>query len=112
MKILCHENLELYGSGYSVIWSIWVSIYLYLSGLFVIQTLPVCKVGLRHSFLQPSDFLEAIMIQHHEPKAAMLHGVSVLELCLVIAMKHISEISDGEPFNFEMVYNGKMTVRI
>ena len=78
----------------------------------MIQTLPVCKVGLRHSFLQPSDFSEAIMIQDHEPKAAMLHGVSVLELCLVIAMKHISEISDGEPFNFEMVYNGKMTVRI
>ena len=93
------------------IWSIWVFVPNCI-GLFTIQTLPVCKVGLRPSFLQPSDFSEAIMIQHHEPKAAMLHGVSVLELCLVIAMKHISEISDGEPFNFEMVYNGKMTVRI
>lgn len=37
----------------------------------------------------------------------MLHGVSVLELCLVIAMKHIVEINDGEPFNFEMVYKGR-----
>ena len=41
----------------------------------------------------------------------MLHGVSVLELCLVIAMKHIVEINDREPFNFEMVYKGKI-VRI
>ena len=41
----------------------------------------------------------------------MLHGVSVLELCLVIAMKNISEISEGEPFNFEIVYNGEMKLR-
>ena len=34
-------------------------------------------------------------------------GVSVLELCLIIAMKHITDIYEGEPFNFEMVYNGK-----
>lgn len=38
----------------------------------------------------------------------MLHGVSVLELCLVIAMNHIVEINDGEPFNFEMVYKGRL----
>ena len=37
----------------------------------------------------------------------MLHGVSVLELCLVIAMKHVRQIYDDEPFNFEMVFRGK-----
>ena len=88
----------------------WCHFALYF-GFFTIQTLPVCKVGLRVSFLRPSDFSEAILLQNHEPKAAMLHGVSVLELCLVIAMKNISEISEGEPFNFEIVYNGEMKLR-
>ena len=30
----------------------------------------------------------------------------MLELCLIIAMKHLLTIYDGEPFNFEMVYKG------
>ena len=30
----------------------------------------------------------------------------MLELCLIIAMKHLITIYDGEPFNFEMVYKG------
>ena len=34
-------------------------------------------------------------------------GVSVLELCLIIAMKHHGENTAGEPFNFEMILNGK-----
>ena len=34
-------------------------------------------------------------------------GISILELCLIIAMKHITDIYEGEPFNFEMVYSGK-----
>ena len=33
-------------------------------------------------------------------------GLSILELCLVIAMKHLNDIYDGEPFNLQMVYNG------
>ena len=41
-----------------------------------------------------------------ESMAAMLRGVSILELCLIIAMKHIVELSGDDPFNFEMVYSG------
>ena len=37
----------------------------------------------------------------------MLRGISVLELCLVIAMKKLTEVSGGESFNFEMVYQGQ-----
>lgn len=37
-----------------------------------------------------------------------LTGLSVLELCLVIAMKHLNDTYDGEPFNFQMVYNGEV----
>ena len=36
-----------------------------------------------------------------------LRGLSVLALCLVIASTHISALSDYEPFNFEMVYQGR-----
>lgn len=40
-------------------------------------------------------------------KHVFISGVSVLELALIIAMKHLTEIYEGEPFNFEMVYSGK-----
>lgn len=35
-------------------------------------------------------------------------GLSVLEICLIIAMKHLNDIYEEEPFNFQMVYNGEM----
>lgn len=34
-------------------------------------------------------------------------GLSVLEICLIIAMKHLNDVYEGEPFNFQMVYNGE-----
>ena len=34
-------------------------------------------------------------------------GLSVLELCLLIAMAHLTEKLDGEPFNGEMIYQGE-----
>lgn len=33
-------------------------------------------------------------------------GLSILELCLVIAMKHLNDVYEGEPFNLQMVHNG------
>ena len=42
--------------------------------------------------------------------SAMLKGVSILELCLMVAMKHIVEMNGEDPFNFEMVYNGKCDI--
>ena len=30
----------------------------------------------------------------------------MLELCLIIAMKHLTTLYEGDPFNFEMVYKG------
>ncbi|XP_052897245.1 origin recognition complex subunit 4 isoform X2 [Anopheles moucheti] len=38
-----------------------------------------------------------------DDKVKLLMGLSVLEICLIIAMKHHSEIYDREPFNFEMI---------
>lgn len=36
----------------------------------------------------------------------MLSGLSILELCLIIAMKHLNDLYEGEPFNLQMVHNG------
>lgn len=42
----------------------------------------------------------------------MLSGLSILELCLVIAMKHLNDIYEGEPFNLQMVHNGTKGTRL
>jgi len=36
-------------------------------------------------------------------------GLSILELCLIIAMKHLNDVYEGEPFNLQMVHNGTPT---
>lgn len=38
-----------------------------------------------------------------DDKINLLRGLSALEQCLLIAMKHHSEIYDRDPFNFEMI---------
>ena len=50
--------------------------------------------------------MQSLSLIFKDSKSAMLHGVSILELCLIVAMKHICEINGDVPFNFEMVYNG------
>ncbi|KAL9966080.1 hypothetical protein ACROYT_G024094 [Oculina patagonica] len=65
---------------------------------------PVCSLSQDHLFIEPKDLVDAQTKLGVDCKAAMLCGISVLELCLIIAMKHLITIYDGEPFNFEMVY--------
>uniref|UniRef100_A0A6Q2YNH4 Origin recognition complex subunit 4 n=1 Tax=Esox lucius TaxID=8010 RepID=A0A6Q2YNH4_ESOLU len=47
------------------------------------------------------------ILQHNSSYnlCSFIPGLSVLELCLIIAMKHLSDIYEGEPFNFQMVHN-------
>ncbi|XP_048727169.1 origin recognition complex subunit 4-like isoform X2 [Ostrea edulis] len=66
---------------------------------------PVCQLCDSSPTLSVSDFVESRKLITMDSKSAMLHGVSILELCLIIAMKHMTEIYEGEPFNFEMVYS-------
>lgn len=66
---------------------------------------PVCQLSEMSPSLSVSDFVESRKLITLDSKSAMLHGVSILELCLIIAMKHLTEIYEGEPFNFEMVYS-------
>uniref|UniRef100_A0A6Q2Y9N8 Origin recognition complex subunit 4 n=1 Tax=Esox lucius TaxID=8010 RepID=A0A6Q2Y9N8_ESOLU len=66
----------------------------------VLHQVSVCKPSIK-----PTDLLEASRVCVADSKANILHGLSVLELCLIIAMKHLSDIYEGEPFNFQMVHN-------
>ena len=42
-----------------------------------------------------------------DSKLPLLHGLSVLELSLLVASKHISELYKDEPINFEMICEGQ-----
>lgn len=41
----------------------------------------------------------------HDDKVFLVSTLSVLELCLLISIKHHSEIYDNDYFNFEMIYS-------
>ncbi len=55
----------------------------------------------------PRDFPHSLL--PFEPCLAVtaLRGLSVVELTLMVAMNHLSQLEEQEPFNFEMVYSGK-----
>nr|XP_039270482.1 origin recognition complex subunit 4-like [Styela clava] len=76
-----------------------------VSSLYTALALVLFKLD---PFAKPSDtageIVDAINTLHCDFKANVLHGLSVLELCLVIAMHHLNNIY-AEPFNFQMVYN-------
>ncbi|KAK7092846.1 origin recognition complex subunit 4-like [Littorina saxatilis] len=73
--------------------------------LILLLTPIICTVNPNHPNITVTDFVEAFQMKYTDCKSSMMHGVSILELCLIIAMKHLTEIYDGEPFNFEMVYS-------
>ena len=45
------------------------------------------------------------LLEDTNPLADTILDLPVLELCLLIAVKHLVQIYEGEPFNFEMVYH-------
>ncbi|XP_047105535.1 origin recognition complex subunit 4 isoform X1 [Schistocerca piceifrons] len=63
----------------------------------------ISRLSVEKPMLQVSDFVEIYEKNMEDSKMNMLNGLSVLELCLVIAMKHFTEIYNGEPFNFELI---------
>ncbi|XP_066596316.1 origin recognition complex subunit 4-like [Prorops nasuta] len=65
----------------------------------------VSTLSEKHQSLEVNDFVEASKMFSRDDKVLMLEGLSVLEICLIIAMKHETEIYDGEPLNFESVFN-------
>ncbi len=70
-----------------------------------IQVVPICRLSSQHIFIEPADLDQSLQMISKDPVEIILSGISILELCLVIAMNHIKNIT-GNSFNFEMVYNG------
>ncbi|EFN77500.1 Origin recognition complex subunit 4 [Harpegnathos saltator] len=65
----------------------------------------VSTLSEKHQKLEVNDFVEANKIFSQDDKVLMLEGLSILEMCLIIAMKQETEIYDDEPLNFETIYN-------
>lgn len=55
--------------------------------------------------IDPARLTETIE-QHlsQDQKVKLITGLSVLEICLLIAIRHHCEIYDNDPFNFEIIY--------
>ncbi|XP_008058064.1 origin recognition complex subunit 4 isoform X2 [Carlito syrichta] len=70
-----------------------------------VQMLALNRVTASHPVLTAADLMEANQLCSMDSKANIVHGLSVLEICLIIAMKHLNDIYEEEPFNFQMVYN-------
>ncbi|XP_076871818.1 origin recognition complex subunit 4 isoform X2 [Brachyhypopomus gauderio] len=73
--------------------------------LHLLLLLALSRVSVSNPTLRAVDVLDAARMSTADAKANILHGLSILELCLIIAMKHLNDIYDGEPFNFHMVHN-------
>ena len=48
---------------------------------------------------------EVVMLETSNTLSSQIADLSIMELCLLIAIKHLSQIYEGEPFNFEMVFH-------
>lgn len=76
-----------------------------IRSLYSLMLLPISRISKDHPTIDGLRLLESRKVHSADSKAAMLHGVSVLQLCLIIAMRHLTDLYEGDPFNFEMVFN-------
>lgn len=73
-----------------------------------------CSLSEVHPFITSVDVTK--LTEHllsDDDKVKLITGLSVLEICLLIAIKHHCEIYDNDPFNFEIIltrYN-KFTIK-
>jgi len=51
------------------------------------------------------DIIQAFEEQSESGEPPILAGLTLIEICILIAIKHIQVIYDGQPFNFEMVFH-------
>merc|ERR1711962_44545 len=66
---------------------------------------PLAGVSASHPMITEDDLKISYSNIHKDTKVQMLLGLSTLELCLVVAAQHVNERREGQPFNFEMVFN-------
>jgi origin recognition complex subunit 4 len=65
----------------------------------------VSQLSETNNKLTHEAFLEQIQQLEKDETVQVLQDLSVLELCLIISMKHHCDIYDNQPMNFEMVLN-------
>lgn len=66
---------------------------------------PVSTIDEYHPYMEIGDFIDSQTMQILDSKAAMLHGLSILEFCLIITIMHLILVYEEEPINFEIIYN-------
>lgn len=64
----------------------------------------VAKISEESPQPSPADVLAVFKKHEADDKVGLLCDLSVMEICLIIAMKHHCEIYDRDPFNFEMIF--------
>lgn len=74
---------------------------LYLAVIFMVKS-DAAKMELEHLSLAKDSCL---MMDASNTITDQILDLPILELCLLIAIKHLSQIYDNEPFNFEMVFH-------
>nr|XP_045004005.1 origin recognition complex subunit 4 isoform X2 [Jaculus jaculus] len=82
-----------------------------LRSLHMLLMVALSRITVSRPYLTSADLMEAHQLCSMDSKANIVHGLSVLEICLIIAMKHLNDIYEEEPFNFQMVYNGERRIR-
>lgn len=63
----------------------------------------ISKLNEKKSILNRDDMTNVIEQYENDNKILLLVNLSVLELCLIISIKHHCEIYDRDPFNFEII---------
>ncbi|XP_076032849.1 origin recognition complex subunit 4 [Oratosquilla oratoria] len=74
-----------------------------IRSLQTLLLLCIAQLNTENPVLVANMFLEAQKNMTLDARTSVLRGLSTLQLCLVVAMKHLVQIYEGEPFNFEMV---------
>lgn len=70
--------------------------------LFLFQL--ITKIGDDRYSIRDTDIINlADHLLTDDDKVKLITGLSVLEICILIAIKHHCEIYDNDPFNFEMI---------
>lgn len=62
------------------------------------------KTAIQHPEFKGKQIVDLVDEYILDDKIRLLSDLSVLEFCLIIAMKHHTEIYDRDPFNFEIIY--------
>lgn len=65
----------------------------------------VAKLNEDHKFIIADDVIGLTeRLTRDDDKVKLMTGLSVLEVCLLVAIKHHCDIYDNDPFNFEMIF--------